>query len=187
MARYPYHTDATIEYMENHLEDFDHHKDVFSWFCASKSSKMVLEALKKQLIFNKLEELDSDPAWNTLCVAAKRCCVDKDKLQIESEIAQHLVDELDFTFVKMLLLNHFSDHIRQLGNLINVCSKLPEKAIIDLKQVYWQLDRLEAAFQIIPTKSQKAVFQYPEPNGNAAEQCRNDDMPSTKLPIKWMM
>jgi len=66
-------------------------------------------------------------------VAAKHRRVDEDKMQIESEIAHHLVDQSDFNFVKMHLLNHFSDHIRQLGNILNVSSELPEKAMMDLK------------------------------------------------------
>jgi predicted FMN-binding regulatory protein PaiB len=49
--------------------------------------------LKKPLTLDKQEERKSDPTWNNLSVAAKRCRVDEDKTQIESEIAQHLVDE----------------------------------------------------------------------------------------------
>jgi len=49
MAQYRYHTEATIEYMENPLEGFHYHKDVFGRFCASKSTKKVSEALRKQL------------------------------------------------------------------------------------------------------------------------------------------
>jgi len=37
-AQYRYHTEATIEYMENYLEEFHHQKDVFSRFCVSKST-----------------------------------------------------------------------------------------------------------------------------------------------------
>jgi len=93
MAQYRYHTEATIEYMGNYLKELHRHKDVFSWFQASKSTKKVLEALKKQLTLDKLKERESDPAWNNHSVAAKRRHVDEDKTQIESEITQHLVDE----------------------------------------------------------------------------------------------
>jgi len=126
MAQDQYHTVATIEYIENYLQEFPRHKDVFSRFRASKSTK-VSEALKKKLSLDKQEERESDPAWNNLSLAAKRLRVDEDKMQIESEIAQHLVNESDFSFVKMHLLNHFCDHIRWLGNLLNVSSKLPKK------------------------------------------------------------
>jgi hypothetical protein len=135
--------------MENYLEEFHCHKDVFSQFRASKTTKKVLEALKMQLTLDKQEERESDHAWNNLSAAAKRCWVDEDKTQIESEIAQHLVNESNFNFVKIHLLNHFSDHIRQLGNLLNLSSELPEKAMMDLKQAYRQSNGHEAAFQIL--------------------------------------
>jgi hypothetical protein len=152
IAQYQYHTEATIEYMENYLEEFHRQKDVFSRFCASKSTKKVLETLKKQLTLDKQDEWESDTAWNNLFAAAKRHHVDEDKTQIDSEIAQHLLDESDFTVVKMHLLNHFSDHIRQRGNLLNVSSALLEKAMMDLKQAYRQSRRHEAAIQILRTK-----------------------------------
>jgi len=53
-----------------------------------------------------------------------------------SEIVPHLVDESDNNFVKMHLLNNFLDHIRQLGNLLNVSSDLQENAMMDPKQAY---------------------------------------------------
>jgi len=45
MAQYQYHTEAPIKYMENSLEEFHHHKDVFSQFHASKGTQKVSEAL----------------------------------------------------------------------------------------------------------------------------------------------
>jgi len=127
MAHYRYHTEATIEYIEHYLKELHCHKDVFSRLRARKSTQKPLEALKRQLTLDNQEEKESDPAWNNLSAAAKHHCVDEDTMQNESEIAQHLVDKSDFHLVKMHLLNHFSDHIRQLGNLLNVSSKLPEK------------------------------------------------------------
>jgi len=123
--------------MKNHLEEFHGQKDVFSRFCASTSTKKASEALKKQLALDKQEESETDPAWNNLSAAAKRRRVDDDTMQIEFDIAQHLVYESDFNFVKMHLLKHFSDYIHQLGNLLNVSSNLPEKARMDLEQAYW--------------------------------------------------
>jgi len=183
MAQYRYHTEATIKYMENYLEEFHRHKDVFSRFRASKSTKKVSEALKKQLTLDKQEERESDPAWNDLSAAAKCRRVDEDKTQIKSEIVQHLVDESDFNFEKMHLLNHYSDDICQLGNLLNVSSELPENAMMDPKQVYRQSKCHETAFQILRTKLLKQVFQYQALNANAAKQRRDDDMPLTKAPI----
>jgi len=153
MVQYGYHTKATIEYLENHLEVIHWHKAVFSPFRAIKSTKKVSEALKKQCTLAKQEEQESDPACNNLSAAAKRRCVDEDIMQIESEIAQHLVNESDFNFVMMHLLNHFSDHICQHVNLSNAYSELPARAMMYLKQAYWQSNRHEPTFQILLTNA----------------------------------
>jgi len=127
LAPYQYHTEATHKYMDNNLVEFDCYKDVFSRSHASKSPKKGSEALITQHIVEKQEEWESDPAWKNLSVASKHRRIDDDTTQIESEIAQHVVDKSDFYFVKMHLLNQFSDHICQLGTLLNVSSDLPEK------------------------------------------------------------
>jgi hypothetical protein len=62
--------------MENYQEEFHCHKNVLSRFRARKSTKKVSEALKKQLTLDKLEEWESDPAWNNLFAAATRRCID---------------------------------------------------------------------------------------------------------------
>jgi len=136
MAQYRYHTEAPIEYIENYLEEFHCHKDVFGGVCASKSTKKVSEDLKTRLTLGKLEELENDPDWNNSSAGAKSCCIDEDTTTIMSEIVPHLVDESDNNFVKMHLLNNFLDHIRQLGNLLNVSSDLQENAMMDPKQAY---------------------------------------------------
>jgi len=164
ITQYQYHTEATIEYMENYLEDFHCQKDVFSRFHTSKATMMVSEALKKQLTLDNQEELDSFPLWTNLSAAAKGRRVDEDKMQIKSEIAQNLVDKSDFNFVKIHLQNHFSDHIHQLGNLLNASSELPEREMMDHKQPYRQPNRYHFAFPIVRMKAQQAVFQYRELN-----------------------
>ena len=183
MAQYRYHTDATIKYMENYVEEFHRHKDVFSQFRASKSTKKALESLKKQLTLDKQDKQESQPAWNYLAVAAKRNQFDEDKMQIESEIEQHHVEESNFNFGKMRLLNHFSDHILQLGNLIDASSELPGRVMMDLEQAYQQSNRNEAAFHILRTNAWREVFEYSALNANAVKQCRDDVMPLTKVPI----
>jgi hypothetical protein len=84
----------------------------------------------------KQDERVSDLPGNNLSAAAMCHHIDTDKMQIKSEIAQHPVDESDFNLMKIHLLNHFSDHIGQLGKHRNVSSELPEKAMMDRKQAY---------------------------------------------------
>jgi len=116
MAQYWYHIEATIEYMEIHLEEIHLHKYDFSQFSTSKSTMKVSEALKEHPTLGTQGEWGSDHILNILSVAAKHHRVDEEKAQIESEIAQHLVAESHFNFVMMHLRKHCSDHIRQLGN-----------------------------------------------------------------------
>jgi len=115
-----------------------------------------LEALKKQLTLNKQEEGQSNLTSTNLSVAAKHCHIDADNIQIKSDIAQHLEDKSDFNFVNMHFLNHFSNHIRQLHNLLDVCSELPAQAMMDAStQGYQQLNRYKVTFQILQMQSQK--------------------------------
>jgi len=187
MAQYRYHTQAMIEYIENYLEEVHRHNGVFSRFCTSKSTKNVSEALKKQLTLDKLAEQESDTAWNNHSAAVKRHGIDEDTMQIMAEIAQHLIDKSDYNVVTMHLQNHFSDHIRQLRNLVNVCSALPVQAKMDLEQAYRQWNLHDTTFRILRMKGPKEVFQYPEMNTKAVRQRCDDDMPLTKAPIQHIM
>jgi len=84
MAPYLYHTKAMISYMENYLEEYHCHKDVFSSFRTGESTKKISKDLKKQLTLDNQEERESDPTWNNLFAAAKCRHVDEDTMQIES-------------------------------------------------------------------------------------------------------
>jgi len=173
-----------MEHIENDLEEFNHHEDVLSRFRASKSTLMVSDVWKKQLTLDKQEERESEPIWNNLFAPVQRHSVDQDKMRRVSKIAQNLADESDFNFVKMHLLNDFSDHICKLGNPLNASSELPEKAIMDYEHVYRQSNSHDAAFAIVWTNDQKEVFQFRELNANPSKQHRGNDTPPTKVPIK---
>jgi hypothetical protein len=81
-------------------------------------------------------------------------------MQIKSEITQHLDDESGFHFVKMYLLHHFSDHICQRHNFLDVRSKLPGKAMINGEQAYQQSNSHKTTFLILRKKARMEVFQY---------------------------
>jgi hypothetical protein len=155
--------------MENNREEFHCHQDVFSRLRTSKSTEKVLETLKTKLTFDEQEERESHPGWKNRSMAAKCYCIEGDKMQIRLEIAQHFGDKSDFNHVMMYLPNHFPDHIRQLGNLFNLSSEFPKKAIINHKQVYQQSNCHEATFQIWGMNASKEAIQYQEWNANSAQ------------------
>ena len=136
ITHYQYHTEATIKFMQNYWKNFHYHKDVFSQFFASKSTMRVWEALKNQLTLNKQEEQESDSTSNNLSMAAKCYHVVDDTMLIMSELAQHLVDKLDFYLDTMHFLNQFSNRIHQVGDYWNARSELPERAMIDSTHAY---------------------------------------------------
>jgi len=136
IAQYLYHTKPMIENMEKHLDKFHYNKYVSSRFHACISAMTVMEALKMQHTLDKLEDLESDPAWSILGAAAKRRRIDEDTMLIKSEIVQHLVEVSDVNLVNMHYLNHHCDHNHPLGNLLYAHSEFPEITIMDLEQAY---------------------------------------------------
>jgi hypothetical protein len=57
-------------------------------------------------------------------------------------------------------LDHLSDHIHLLGNLLMVNSELPEKLRMDIFQEYRQSNHHETAFIMLGTKATIEVFKY---------------------------
>jgi len=137
-----------------------------------------------QLALVTQEERVSDRGWKNLFVAANCRHVDDDNTQIECEIAQHYVDESDSNLVKMHLLNHFSEHICQLGSLFNAGSELLDRSMLVLKQAYVRSNYPDATLQCFRKKARQQVVWYHEVNVNTAKECHGDGMPLMKGHIK---
>lgn len=99
---------------------------------------MVSEVRQRQLTFDKEAELENVLASTYFPTVSNSRHFDDDEMLMQSESAQHLVNEPDFKLLMMHLLNLFFDHIHQLGNLVNLSSELPDNAMKDLQQVYRQ-------------------------------------------------
>jgi len=145
--------------MEGYLEEFHCRKEVFNQFRASKFIKKASKAFKMQYTLHKQEEWKSDPASNSLSVPATHRHVDEGQWQIMSKIPQHSLDELDLNFVQMHLLNHFSDHISQLGSMFNATSKLAPRAMTNQKQVYRRSNCDEGAFKMMQRYPKSRCFR----------------------------
>jgi hypothetical protein len=57
-------------------------------------------------------------------------------------------------------LNHFSDNTCQLDNLFNVSFELPERAMMDHKQVYQKLNHHDAVFHSLQSLGRNEMLQY---------------------------
>jgi hypothetical protein len=62
------------------------------------------------------QEQESDTAYKNIFVAAKCCNGGQDIMQRELDITHHLINESDFDYIMIHLLNFLSDHIHLLGN-----------------------------------------------------------------------
>jgi hypothetical protein len=139
--------------MEGYLANFHCSKEVFACFCATKSKKTVAEALRKQQSKDLRLGRESEPGWRSLWNTAKTHRIEQDRQTIKFEVQANLSEKSDFNFIRMHLLTHFSHHIRPLGDLSNVSSKLPEHAMMDIKGACPISNRNEATKQILRTNT----------------------------------
>jgi Plavaka transposase len=169
MSQYRSHTDATLQYMSNYLDDFHSHKDVFKRFRAGKTSKKLAAALRTQLSAERALERDNDETFRRLSKNAKDRCLEEDRIGVETEVEAALKQESHFNFVKMHLLAHFTEHIRDLGHLSNFSAELPEALHRDLKNAFRHSNKINTGPQILRSISRKQAFDYRELNTEAVK------------------
>jgi hypothetical protein len=106
--------------MEGYLDHFHNHKDAFHQYWAGKVAKRAAAKLGDELAKDLKAERDSDVSWRRLSKAAKSRQVDNDNAWIQFQIKENLQEESDFNFIKMHLLTHFTEQVKELGHLSNV-------------------------------------------------------------------
>jgi len=177
MTQYRSHTEETLQYMEDYLNDFHAHKHVFHRFRAGKSAKKDARELKAQLTVDMKTQRESELTWNKLSKAAKCRREDDDKVEVEKQIEASLKEDSHFNFIKMHLLTHFAEHIRELGNLSNFTAELSESCHRDLKEAFRHSNKVNADPQILRSISRRLAFEYRELNVDAAKRRANDCIP----------
>jgi hypothetical protein len=150
--------------MQGYLSDFHQHKSVFNRFRANKSSKAIAAALRKQLMMDAREEREAEQNWRILSGTAKRRRIDEDTEKVAVEVEAALTKDTHFNFIKMHLLSHFVESVRELGHLSNVTSELPETLHRQLKEAYKHSNKIDAHEQILNTMSRRQSFEYRDIN-----------------------
>jgi len=111
MAQYRSHTRETIAYMEEYLDRFHRMKDIFLEFRVSKRTWANVDLQRKELRHQRAQS-------NMRMAPSKRRRRLEDDRDEENKLRMDMIHtESHFNFVKMHLLSHFSDHIRQFGNI----------------------------------------------------------------------
>jgi len=111
MAQYRSHTPATIAYMEEYLYQFHRMKDIFLEFRVSKRTGAKVDKQRQVLGHHRAQSIMQG-------APSKRRRRLEDDRDEENELRMDMIHtESHFNLVKMHLLSHFSDHIRQFGNI----------------------------------------------------------------------
>jgi hypothetical protein len=169
MAQYRSHTDATLKYMEDYLDDFHQNKEVFSQYRAGKVAKRTAETLRKELGKALEAKRTSGEEWKELSNVQKRRVVNEEKIWIKSRVKSCLEEHSDFNFIKLHLLAHFSDYVKELGHLSNVSAELSESMHCELKESFRRSNKNNASSQILLNISRLDGFQHRELNVEAAK------------------
>jgi len=111
MAQYQSHTPETIAYMKEYLDRFHRMKDIFLQFQVSKRTQAKVDKERKEL------QHQHAPS-NKRVVPSKRPQSLEDDQDEENDLRMDMIHMAShFNIVKMPLLCHYCDHIRQFGNI----------------------------------------------------------------------
>jgi len=135
LCQYRSHTDSTIGYMEEYLQQFYKTKDVFLRYQAGKVAKaktdMVSKGLNTQTTACRLEEKTNG---HTAAQKARKLAEDREKRAYL--VNQALVEDSHFNFPKIHFLMHWSDQISQYGSLPQFSTEICEASYQALKEAY---------------------------------------------------
>jgi len=111
MAQYRSHTAETITYMEDYLDMFHKMKDIFLEFQVTKRIRAKIDEQRRELRHDR-------PKTRERIAPSKRRRMRDAEWEEETKPRMDLIIcESHFKFIKMHLLSHLFDHIRQFGNI----------------------------------------------------------------------
>ena len=133
-------TPDTIAYMEDYLDQFHTMKDIFLEFRVTKRTQAKVDRQRKEIRQQRsLRREGAAPSQRH-----RICDDDRDE---ENELRMDMINaESHFNFVKMHLLSHFCDHIRQFGNTPMYSTEIGELAHkTQIKEGWRQSNKNDAA------------------------------------------
>jgi len=122
MAQYRSHTPDTIVYMEEYLDQFHRMKDILLQFRVPKLTQAKVDTQRKEI------QRQRGLMRERVATSQRRRMRDDDHDE-EVELRMHMIHgESHFNFIKLNLLSHFCDHIRQFGNIPMYSTEIGELA-----------------------------------------------------------
>jgi len=130
--------------MEDYPDQSHRMKDIFLEFRVTKRTQAKVDKQRKQIRRQRalIRERVAPSQWRQIC--------DNDR-DAENEPRMDMIHgETHFTFIKMHLLSHFCDHIRQFGNIPMYSTEIGELAHkTQIKDAWRQLNKNDGARQIV--------------------------------------
>jgi len=148
MAQYRSHTAETITYMEDYLDMFHKMKGIFLEFRVTKRIRAKIDEQRRELRHHR-------PKTRERIAPLKRRRMHDAGSEEETERPTNLIFcESHFNFIKMHLLSHFCDHIRQFGNIPMYLTEFGELAHkTQIKAGWRQSNKRDASRQIVQSYS----------------------------------
>jgi len=144
MAQYRSHTSDTIAYMEDYLDQFHKLKDIFLECRVTKRTQDKVDKQRKEIRRQRALVIER-------VAPSLRRPIRNDNRQEENDLGLDLLrSESHFNFIKMHLLRHFCDHLRQFGNIPMYSTEIGELAHkMQIKDGWRQSNKNDAARQIV--------------------------------------
>jgi len=144
MAQYRSHTPDTIAYREDFPDQFHRMKHIFLEFRVTKRTEAKVDKEGKEIPRQK------GLIRERVALSQRRRLRD-DNRDEEDELRMDMIHgESHFNFIKMDLLSHFCDHIRQFGNIPMYSTEIGELAHkTQIKEGWRQSNQNDAGRQIV--------------------------------------
>jgi len=169
MAQYRSHTSDTIAYMELYLDQFQRMKGIFLEFRVTEHTLAKVDEQRREI------RLQGTQMSQPVAPSKRHRMRDDDREEEHERHMNSIHRELHFNFIKIHLLSHFSDHIRQFGNLPMYSTEFVELAPKEqIKDGWRRSNKNDAARQIVHTYSRQHAIRMSLLNLKSLRRCGAD-------------
>jgi len=172
MVQYRSHTAETITYMEHYLDTFHKMKDIFFEFGVTKRIRAKIDEERRELRHDR-------PKTRERIAPSKRRRKGDAEREEETERPMDLIFcQSHFNFIKMHLLSHLCDHIRQFGNIPMYSTEFGELGNkTQIKAGWRQWNKNDASRQIVQSYSRQHGTRMRLLNLESLQRCGADLSP----------
>jgi len=154
MVQYPSHTSDTITYMKYYLDQFHRMKGIFLEFQVTKRTRAKVDKQRREIRHQTTQ------MRQPVAPSKRRGIRDDDREEEHQRRVDLIHRESHFNFVKIHLLSHFSDHIRQFGNIPMYSTEFGELAHKEqIKDGWRRSNKNNAARQFVHSYSRQHAIR----------------------------